>query len=621
MADRLESMPFESLESILDSIPSAIVIADANGKFLFVNRRGMELYGFNYSGFDLDEHLGKVKALKPDGTPYPPEEMPIYNSVKHGSAVRNVEMSIERVNGQRLPVMVSSAPLFDAKKRVIAAIVIFEDITERKQAEQALKESEERYRALIDTTTDAIIVHSIGQILFANPAALNLLGVATFDELMCRNIFDFMVKTEREGIRERITKVTEGQKVHPQEEEVIRLDGKRVPVEAIGAPIHFVGQEAILVIFRDISLRKEMSKKLAEYAEGLEKEVEVRTKEIVDNQQNFRNLYESFGEAFIGVDWELNVIYWNKTAERVTTVKEKDALGKKVYDVLPEMVSIDFTPFLETLRQQKPARFMMNTVSRETKKPAIFEISTYPSKQGIIIIVEDKTEEEQTKRLSAIGATAGMVGHDIRNPLQAMVSDVYLLKDYLLKMPESQTKTDVVESLDGIEKNIGYINKIVADLQDYARPLTPECTNVNLYELVTNVFEPIGIPENIAPSIDIDTSFILKTDPTLLRRIFSNLFINAIQAMPNGGKLVVSATQTNGKATICVEDTGVGIPQEVRSKLFTPMITTKAKGQGLGLAVVKRLVEALDGSISFESEVGKGTRFIIVIPLNNRQCK
>ena len=84
MADRLGSMPFESLESILDSIPSAIVIADANGKFLYVNHRGMELYGFNYAGFDLDEHLDRVKALKPDGTPYPPEDMPIYNSAKFG---------------------------------------------------------------------------------------------------------------------------------------------------------------------------------------------------------------------------------------------------------------------------------------------------------------------------------------------------------------------------------------------------------------------------------------------------------------------------------------------------------------------------------------------------------
>ena len=205
----------------------------------------------------------------------------------------------------------------------------------------------------------------------------------------------------------------------------------------------------------------------------------------------------------------------------------------------------------------------MNTVSRETKKPAIFEISTYPSAQGIIIIVEDKTEEEQTKRLSAIGATAGMVGHDIRNPLQAMVSDVYLLKDYLLNMPESQTKADVAESLDGIGKTSATSTKSLQTCKITARPLTPECTDVNLYELVTNVFEPIAIPENIAPSIDIDSSFILKTDPTLLRRIFSNLFINAIQAMPNGGELVVSATQTGDKATICVEDTGVGIPQEV----------------------------------------------------------
>jgi len=506
MANRLGSMPFESLESILDSMPSAIVIADPNGKFLFVNRRGMELYGFNYSGFDLDEHIGKVRALKSDGTPYPVEEMPIYNSVKHGIAVRNVEMSIERINGQRLPVMVSSAPLFDAKKRVIAAIVIFEDITERKQAEQELKESEEQYRKLVDTITDAIIVHNNGRILYANPAALKLLGVGTLEELSSKDMFNFMAPDERNNIKKRIDRVTEGQKVLPQEEAVIRLDGKLVPVEAIGTPIHYGGQGAILVILRDITQRKEMSKKLAEYAEGLEKEVEARTKEIVDSQQYFRNLYESFGEAFIGIDWELNVIYWNKTAERVTTVKEKDAIGKKVYDVLPEMVSIDFTPFLEILRQQKPARFMMNTVSRETKKSAIFEISTYPSAQGIIIIVEDKTEEEQTKRLSAIGATAGMVGHDIRNPLQAMISDVYLLKEAVVSMPDGKSKQDAIESLDSIENSIGYIDKIVADLQDYYKLLKPENIDINLYELTVNALKPMSIPDNIHYFFEIDPS-------------------------------------------------------------------------------------------------------------------
>ena len=94
----------------------------------------------------------------------------------------------------------------------------------------------------------------------------------------------------------------------------------------------------------------------------------------------------------------MTIIHWNKAAERVTTVEAKDALGKKIYDVLPEMTTVDAAPFLTLLQQGKRSRFMMNTISRETKKPSIFEISLYPSEQGIIVVVEDKTEEEKTKR-------------------------------------------------------------------------------------------------------------------------------------------------------------------------------------------------------------------------------
>jgi signal transduction histidine kinase len=100
-----------------------------------------------------------------------------------------------------------------------------------------------------------------------------------------------------------------------------------------------------------------------------------------------------------------------------------------------------------------------------------------------------------------------------------------------------------------------------------------------------------------------------------LQRILTNLTNNAIQAMPNGGKLNISASSKNGKATITVQDTGEGVPEEVRSKLFTPLITTKSKGQGFGLAVVKRLTEGLGGTVTFESEVGKGTKFTIELPI------
>jgi len=187
----------------------------------------------------------------------------------------------------------------------------------------------------------------------------------------------------------------------------------------------------------------------------------------------------------------------------------------------------------------------------------------------------------------------------------------------LTTLPESQTKKDITESLDGFESNIAYINKIVADLQDYSRPLHPESVDFNIYDLVTNVFVPFDLPQNIAPSIAIDPALVIRSDPTIIRRILTNLMINAIQAMPNGGKLTIFCKVEGDKIKVAVEDTGVGIAESVKPKLFTPMTTTKAKGQGLGLAVVKRLVDALNGTITFDSEIGVGTKFIINLPLKN----
>ncbi len=235
--------------------------------------------------------------------------------------------------------------------------------------------------------------------------------------------------------------------------------------------------------------------------------------------------------------------------------------------------------------------------------------------KNLEIMVDEKTRQlRDSERLAAIGATAGMVGHDIRNPLQAMVSDAYLLREELVGIAKSKTKERIAESIESMERNITYINKIVADLQDYARPLAPEFFNVNLHELVTSVLAPIPPPENITTKIQVNPRLGLKSDPLLLRRILTNLITNATQAMSKGGTLTIHAKKNNAETIIAIEDTGVGIPEEVKPKLFAPMMTTKAKGQGLGLAVVKRLVEALNGSVSFESQVGKGTKFFITLP-------
>jgi PAS domain S-box-containing protein len=231
-------------------------------------------------------------------------------------------------------------------------------------------------------------------------------------------------------------------------------------------------------------------------------------------------------------------------------------------------------------------------------------------------LVEDRTKQlKDSERLAAIGATAGMVGHDIRNPLQAMTSDVYLAKSDLELMPEGTAKEDMRESLDGIEKNIDYVNKIVQDLQDYARPLLPTVKETDVKMIFEDILLKGLIPENIEVSSKVEErARIVVADPDFLKRILSNLVNNAVQAMPEGGNLIVKADVKSGEIVITVEDSGVGIPEKNRDKLFAPMFTTKSKGQGFGLAVVKRLTEAIGGTVSFESEVGKGTKFIVYLP-------
>lgn len=107
----------------------------------------------------------------------------------------------------------------------------------------------------------------------------------------------------------------------------------------------------------------------------------------------------------------------------------------------------------------------------------------------------------------------------------------------------------------------------------------------------------------------------------MLQRILSNLVSNAVQAMPSGGKLTLFAYEEAGSTVIVVQDNGVGIPEEVKSKLFAPLFTTKAKGQGFGLAVVKRLTEAMSGTVTYESAQNKGTKFIIRLPPPKQEKK
>ncbi len=384
------------------------------------------------------------------------------------------------------------------------------NVDERKQAEEALRASEQRWATTLSSVGDAVIATDAkGKVDFMNGVAEKLTGWTLAEALKksVQEVFNVINEQTRLKVENPIDRVLkEGVIVGLANHSVlIRKDSIEVPIDDSGAPIKDKAGKitGVVLIFRDISERKEAEEKLEEYRKDLEKLVEARTKQLKDSE-----------------------------------------------------------------------------------------------------------------RLVAIGQTAGMVGHDIRNPLQAITGDLYLAKTELASIPESDEKKNALESLQEIEKNVDYINKIVADLQDFARPLAPKLEETDLKQVVHLVLAQLEIPGNVTVKYSIRKDFPkLRTDEAYIRRILTNLVNNAVQAMPNGGKLAINAVTKNGKAIITVEDEGEGIPESVRNNLFTPLVTTKSKGQGFGLAVVKRFTEGMGGTVTFESEIGKGTKFIIELPI------
>jgi PAS domain S-box-containing protein len=537
------------------------------------------------------------------------------------------KISLDSINASALIITDLSKHMQEDVKRYTADLE--KEIAERKKAEEALQNSEKQKNDILESITDGFVAFDKEwRYTYINSNAAKIL-LTPKEELIGKVAIEVFPNASK-FLAEFQKAVSSGRPVHFEEFYPEPLN--------IWYECHcYPSEMGLTVFFSDITQRKKAEE------------------EIKASAEKYRILSSSMDEGYFVIDVIFNEqnqptdLFYVETNPVSVRIVGSDYTGKRLTEISPNYEKYWFEIFgdvaltgksvrLERYAEPdnkwysfyvfkiggKDSRRVGNTFLDVTERKKA-EVALRASEQkleeyskNLEKLVEERTKQlKDSERLAAIGVTAGMVGHDIRNPLQAITGDVYLLRDYLSGMPDTiSVKHDVAQSLEEIEKNVGYINKIVADLQDYSRAVTPELRNLNLYELVTGAFRNIEIPENVNPTIEIDSKINLKTDATLLTRILTNLVINAIQAMPKGGKLSIVAMQTQDSLVLSVQDTGVGIPEYIKPKLFTPMTTTKAKGQGLGLAVVKRLVEALKGTICFESKEGNGTKFTITLPIN-----
>jgi PAS domain S-box-containing protein len=240
-------------------------------------------------------------------------------------------------------------------------------------------------------------------------------------------------------------------------------------------------------------------------------------------------------------------------------------------------------------------------------------------------LVEEKTKQlKQAERMAAIGETAAMVGHDLRNPLQAIKNAVYCLKSTLSKCAENhavQIPDKATRMLEVINDSVTYTDSIVRDLQDFSTDSKPVRRQADINVLIDETLRNMRIPDGVTVNRQFKQTSLLSVDADQLRRVFHNFVENAVQAMANRGTLKISSREKEGFVEVSFNDTGVGISKEAMGKLFTLFYTTRAQGMGMGLAICKKFVEAHGGSIAVKSQENKGSTFTVRLPIKNGEVK
>jgi len=476
---------------------------------------------------------------------------------------------------------------------------------ERDAALRRLRESEERYRRLVDVLPNAVFLAAGGRVTFCNPALLALVGAADPAEVLGRPPFDLFHPDSHEPIRRRIAAAEQtGQPAPPLEEHVLRRDGRVVPVVAVATPTTDQGERSTLLALSDLTERQ-------------------RSAELL------RAVLASVRDAIVTVDGVGTVVSVNPAVERVFGYPADELVGQAVARLLPaaaDGLGAD---------REVPA------VRRDgTTFPAELTVTEFlmAGERHATAVVRDLTArrqlEEQLRhahRMEGVGRLAGGVAHDFNNLLTVIngYCDVLLDggagdgpdRDALRAIRDAgERAARLTQQLLAfsrkaiVEPKVLDVNGLLADSARLLRRL---------------IGEHIAVATDLAPDLPP-----IKADPGQIEQVVLNLVVNARDAMPDGGRVtirtrtVLLAEADAARADlapgvhveVAVADTGCGMPADVLARIFEPFYTTKGVGQGtgLGLAVVHGIVRQAGGHVAVASEVGRGTTFTLLFPAVSR---
>lgn len=326
------------------------------------------------------------------------------------------------------------------------------------------------------------------------------------------------------------------------------------------------------------------------------------------------NILQSVPSGVVSLDNSMKIKSINQAAERILGIKAEDALDRDCDEIFNE-------PLTEVIKKcETISRGEYQYITKD-KRHIYLGVTTSQLRDvsggaiGFILVFTDITDVktmqaqmELRERLTQIGEMSAGIAHELRNPMSVIAGYARLLNK---KIDEPDKAT-----VNAILKEIGSLDRIISELLAFAKPTDINKSPVNINKMVEETVSAI-VTDNrsINVIINADNTLNINADEVLLRQTLTNLFLNAVEAMPEGGTIEVELSLHHHKAEIKIKDTGHGIPQNIIQKIFLPFYTTKEKGTGLGLALVQKIIISHGGGIKVESREAEGTVFTITLPV------
>ena len=596
-------------------------------------------------GYSRDEIIGKSTVeLSPQEKEYYNKGKAFIEKLFEEGVVVGEERTWLRKDGSLVEVEMNAALLKDGND--VRSVAGIRDITARKQVENELRETKEYLDNIIESSLDHIITtDSKGYVSRANKAFLQLLGY-TNDEVLGKHMAEFspleegtyelitgeVVKIDTDHFKkvsELMVGLIEEGKISNLEFHIIRKDKKVVPVEE--NIVYLYNKEGAVIgavgIIRDISERIKSERDVREAKEFLEK------------------IIQSSKDGILITDKKGTIISASTSIEGACKFTREELIGKHA-----SVLTIEDKEMREEILRKTEELFARGYATYETKHKSkdgrLVEVectSTLIKDQkghcvAGVSILRDITERKemeykmlQSEKLKSLGELAGGVAHDFNNVLAAILGRAQLLKMQFAPPPgireQRKSMLDLIKSLEIIERASFDGAETVRRIQEFSRKRTDDkdFTQVDINELLENVLDFTSVrwkdeaeSKGIQVTIHKDFSPQLSTlgSASELREVFTNLINNALDAMMEGGSITIKTCRENNHIIIKLDDTGIGIPEDKKSRIFDPFFTTKGvQSTGLGMSISYGIINRHQGTILVDSVEGEGTTFTIKLPI------